>query len=648
MPNQSERMLQLIEQLNDWTKAYDMGQPQVSDKEWDDAYFELAAIEKNLNVYMSNSPTQKVDYQVVNRLQKIKHNHPMLSLDKTKDWNEFTNYFSKIDNTKDIVGMLKLDGLTCSLRYIDGKLVSAETRGDGEIGEDILHNAVILRTIPKKINYKDELIVDGEIICTYDDFENFKGEYKNPRNFAAGSIRLLDSKECANRHLTFVVWNVIKGVQNNSFIESLDFVNDLGFEVTPYTSSLENDAQDYLKDMARTLGYPIDGLVARFDNIIFGESLGATGHHSRAAYAFKFYDEIATTEMEAIEWTMGRTGILTPVAVFTPVELEGTTVERASLHNVSIFKELKIHYVGQKVDIYKANQIIPQIIKAHPYEGEYASVSGMEIIDKCPICGAETEIRTSDTGVETLWCPNQSCEGKLINILDHMFGKKGLDIKGLSKATFEKLIDWGYIASPRDVFTLKDHRNDWVKKAGFGVKSVDNILNAIEEKRNTTLEKVICAAGIPLIGERVSEVLAKRFKTWETFREKVDDYYDFALIEGFGWEMSKAITNHNYEEIDYIVNNFLSIEEVIEQSELTNNSLTGKTIVITGKLVNFKSRNDLKKKIEAAGGKVTGSISKNTDILINNDSTSTTAKNKAAISNGVPIMTEAEFLDTYF
>lgn len=649
MINKSEKMLQLIEQLNNWTLAYDEGHPEVSDKEWDDAYFELAALERSLDVYLPNSPTQKIDYQVVNKLQKVEHNHPMLSLDKTKDWGEFKNYFSNIDNTKKVVGMLKLDGLTCSLRYLNGKLVSAETRGNGEVGEDILHNVITLRSVPKMIDYKEELVVDGEILCSYFDFEEFKDEYKNPRNFAAGSIRLLDSKECAKRNLTFVVWNVIKGVQQNSFIESLEFVQSLGFEITPYTFTLENDAQDYLVDMSKALGYPIDGLVGRFDNITFGESLGATGHHSRAAFAFKFYDEEVATELLDIIYEPSRNGQLTPVAIFTPIEIDGTECSRASLHNISVMHELSDGFQrqGDIVHIFKANSIIPQISR-WIHVGEYDRDKHIFLPEECPICKSKTEIRISDTGVKTLWCTNSECEGKLINKLEHMFGKKGLDIKGLSKATFEKLIDWEMITSPRDVFTLKDYRTDWVKKPGFGVKSVDNILNAIVDKSNTNLENVICAAGIPLIGERVSAVLSKRFKTWSTFREAIDNNFDFSTLEGFGYEMSSAILNHNYEEIDYIVNNFLTIKEATTKIETTESNLTGKTIVITGKLVNFKSRDALKKKIEAAGGKVTGSISKKTDILINNDPASTTAKNKAAINNGVPIMTEDEFIKIYF
>lgn len=360
-----------IDKLNKATIAYDEGHPIMTDKEWDDLYFKVVAWEKGYEYSSQDSPTRKIQYQVVNELKKVNHNHPMLSLAKTKDWNEFLNYFT---SGKDVIGMLKLDGLTCSLRYVDGKLVSAETRGNGEVGEDILHNALVIPSIPKRINYTDELILDGEIICTYKNFEHFSDEYANPRNFASGSIRLLDSKECVKRNLTFVVWNIIKGFDDeNSFMRRLEKVSNLGFLDVPWTSSFDWDAKEFLIDQAKELGYPIDGLVGRYDDIKYGESLGATGHHARAAYAFKFYDEEYETELLDIEWSMGRTGQITPIAIFKTLDIDGSNISKASLSNLSVMKETlgEKPFIGQTIYVSKRNMIIPKIEKAKDEYGEW-------------------------------------------------------------------------------------------------------------------------------------------------------------------------------------------------------------------------------------------------------------------------------------
>ena len=333
-----ENIQHLVEDLNYHTKLYNEGKPIISDAKWDEMYFNLQNLERASGIYLENSPTQKIEYRAISALQKVKHNHSMLSLDKTKDWNEFLNYFVSIDVSKSVVGMLKLDGLTCSLRYVDGKLVSAETRGNGIEGEDILHNALVIHNIPKKINFKEELIIDGEIICTYQNFDKFKDEYANPRNFAAGSIRLLDSAECERRGLSFIAWNIVKAPWD-SLMDGFFELYKLGFSVTPWTSSFDWDAREFLIDQAKEYGYPIDGLVGRFNSRSFGDSLGATGHHSRAAYAFKFYDEEYETKLLDIEWTMGRTGALTPVAIFEPVDTGDSIIERANVHNISVLHE---------------------------------------------------------------------------------------------------------------------------------------------------------------------------------------------------------------------------------------------------------------------------------------------------------------------
>lgn len=638
-----ERISYLTDYLNQMTVKYDEGNPEISDKEWDNLYFELKALEEKTGIVMVNSPTQNIHYEVVSHLRKVDHNHKMLSLAKTKDWNEFLSYFKN----KDVVGMVKLDGLTCSLEYVDGNLVGAETRGNGLIGEDILHNAKVIPSIPKKISYRDHLVVDGEIICTDSDFANFSTDYANSRNFASGSIRLLDSKECEKRKLTFVVWNVIYGYEDkNSFIDKLNLVEQLGFKVVPWTSSFDWDAKEFLIDKAKELGYPIDGLVGRFDDISYGESLGETDHHSKAAFAFKFYDEVYPTLLKDIEWTMGRTGILTPVAVFDSVDIEGSTVERASLHNYSVMTQLLGKpYIGQQVEVFKANMIIPQIYsstKADP-SGERDWILPPSV---CPVCGHPVGIEESNTRIKNVVCENPNCEGKLINRLDHFCGKKGLDIKGLSKATLEKLIDWGWINNLSDIFELKQHRAEWVTKTGFGVKSVDNILNAIEAAKSPSLDSFISSLGIPFIGKTVSKELVKQIHNYEEFRDKAQSRFDFSNYDGFAGSKTSAIWNYDFSEADKIYQ-YLTVPVAEEKTSTNSTSLNGITVVITGKLTTYKNRAALQADIEAAGGKVAGSVSKNTNYLINNDSTSTSAKNLSAQKLGVQILTEQEFVKKF-
>ena len=630
----------LIEELNKATKAYDMGTPIMSDKEWDDKYFKLQELELSSGIIYPNSPTQTINYEVVNQLNKREHNHPMLSLDKTKDWSEFIKYFEN----HDVVGMLKMDGLTCSLKYLNGKLVQAETRGNGRVGEDILHNAKVVQNIPLAISYTEEIIIDGEIICTFSDFEPFKNEYANPRNFAAGSIRLLDSNESKNRHLKFVAWNLIKGGSNN-FINNLTLMDNLGFTVVPWTSSFDWDAKDFLIDRAKEEGYPIDGLVGRFNDIEYGESLGSTDHHSRAAYAFKFDDETAETVLENIEWSIGRTGILTPVAIFKPIELEGSTVERASLHNITVMKELlgDTPHIGQSLTIMKSNMIIPQVKKADKTLHCTIQDLLLDIPEKCPVCGGRTKLETQNESTFLL-CDNLNCEGKLINRLDNFCGKKGLDIKGISKATLEKLVDWNWVQDLESIFTLKDFRELWIKKPGFGEKSVDKILTAIENSRNCDLHQFICSLGIPLVGIVAAKELQDHFGSWNNFIDAVEDKYSFYNLPNFGPELHNSIINFNYKEAKYIAENYLKFnaKEVYENNE--EQKLSNKIFVITGKLIDFKNREELKQLIEQHGGKVTGSVSKNTNYLINNDKNSTSAKNKTALNLGIEIITEKDFL----
>ena len=657
----------IIKKLNKATEAYDKGEPIMSDYEWDELYFELKEWEDQTGIIFEDSPTQKIHFQKVSELKKVKHNHPMLSLDKTKDIEEIKSFLGD----HEWIAMAKMDGLTCSLRYLNGKLVSAETRGNGIEGEDITHNALVIPSIPRFIPFEEgeELIIDGEIICTYKNFEPFKNNYKNPRNFASGSIRLLNSEECKKRNLTFVAWDVI--IKNtfynieffnyynvNNFLSAkLHFLQNIGFTVVPFivkTASLKT-AIDNLKEFANHFSYPIDGIVFKYDNIAEYSAAGRTDHHFKGGLAYKFYDETYPTRLKYIQWTMGRTGILTPVAVFDPIDIDGSTVERASLHNVSIMKEVlgDCAYVGEPLQIYKANQIIPQIAEAGPkydygYVIAHGGVSANDAIERCPICGGDVAYITSNEGVINAYCDNPSCKGKLVNRMDHFCGKKGLDIKGLSKATLEKFIEWGWVESIEDLYYISEkYRSDFLLKPGFGIKSVTKILNAIEDSKHTTLDAFISAIGIPLIGKAVAKDLANYFETYEDFREAIKDKdYHFYELDNFGIEMDNSLKNFDYAEADRL-SKILNIEASVVNNNQINNNLIGKTIVITGKLTKFKNRAELKSVIEAHGGKVSDSISGKTDILINNDINSTSTKNKSAKTRGIPIITETDFIQQY-
>ena len=639
-----EKMRSLINLLNDWTEAYDNGHPIVSDKEWDDKYFELEKLEKEANFSFPDSPTQKINFTIVNKLEKVTHNHKMLSLEKTKNIDDISKFFGN----KDYIAMCKMDGLTCSLTYENGKLVSAETRGNGSVGENILHNAMIIPSIPKRIKHNGTLVVDGEIICTAENFKQFEDEYENPRNFAAGSIRLFNSKECYERNLTFVAWDIIDGYENISTLsDKLIFLEKLGFESVPYAMGTINFCINILKEEAKKYGYPIDGIVFKFNDIKYGESLGATDHHFKNAIAFKFYDERFKTYLKDIEWSIGRTGVLTPIAVYEPVNDGISTFERASLHNVSVIECLfngTTPYKGQPIWVGKSNQIIPQVFEVEEIpiaeEAEFLFTPRF-----CPICGEPASIEENE-GVKILICDNPNCEGKMINKLNHFCGKNGLDIKGLSKATLEKLIEWEWIENIIDIFNLKNHRTEWIQKTGFGQKSVDNILNAIEEAKTTTLEAFISSLGIPLIGKVVAADLTKHFKDYHEFREAINNKFDFSEFEGFAESKTEALWNYDYTEADKIYNllNFCLKEEKEESLEKTCANLK---IVITGKLIKFKNRNELKALIETKGGKVVDSVSKNTSYLINNDLTSTSGKNKDAQRLNIPIISEEEFFEKF-
>ena len=642
-----DRMQELIDKLNYYTKLYDEGHPAISDKEWDDIYFQLQKWENFEGVYLENSPTQKVNYQVVNKLNKVQHNHPMLSLDKTKSIDAIKSFLGN----KNFICMAKMDGLTCSLKYLNGKLVSAETRGNGIEGEDILHNALQVRNIPKRIDYPGELIIDGEIICTYNDFKPFENEYKNPRNFASGSIRLLDSKESANRHLSFIAWDCIKGLEHDNFLSNkLLTLDKIGFTIVPFEVNLpEYKPIEQIMEIVKKSCYnlPIDGLVFKYDNCDEYIAAGKTDHHFKGGLAYKFYDEEYETTLKNIEWSMGRTGVLTPVAIFEPIEIDGTEVSRANLFNLSVARETlhgtqyTLGWEGQKINVFKANQIIPQLSWSE--EDDEKTKAYFSYPASCPICGYSTKIK-KENDVEVLFCDNEQCEGKLLNRVEHFFSKKGLNAKGLSKVTIEKLIDWGWINGIKDVFILNAYAENWKKKAGFGEKSVNNIITSIRKSSNTDLESVISAAGIPLIGRTVARQIASIFNTYEDFREAIGDF-DFSEIDGFGYEMNKSLKNYNYDELDYIVENFLTINNKIEERK--EQKLEGLTFCVTGKIKQWKNRDELSSFITLLGGKVVGSVSANMDYLINNDINSTSSKNLRAKELGKQIIDEQTFMDMF-
>ena len=640
---------QTLEKMSEWQRAYDEGHPVMSDREWDDHYWSLINLEKRLGYADPNSPTQRIEYKVVNKLPKVEHNHPMLSLDKTKDLDEIISFITE----RDWICMAKMDGLTCSLTYRGGRLVRAETRGNGMVGEDITHNAYVLPSIPKVIPIREEVVIDGEVICTYENFKNFETDYSNPRNFAAGSIRLLDSNECKKRGLTFVAWDWIDGWQADEYVathtylhEKLFLLGELGFTVVPWAregmeyGSNFYDRMEIVKGYAKKMGYPIDGLVFKYNDCKEYEAAGRTEHHFRGGLAYKFYDELYETTLEDIEWSMGRTGVLTPVAIFKEIEIEGAKISRASLHNVSVMNELlQQPFYGQKLWIYRANQIIPQIQEAESSPYTFSTMR----ISKCPICGAQLELNNNDN-VLTLYCPNESCEGKLLNRLDHFCGKKGLDIKGISKATLEKLMDWEWIYSPADIFNLHLWKKEWAAKPGFGVKSVEKILTAIEEARNVELYQFISSLGIPLIGISVAKELAKIFPTYVDFRQAIENNYDFSQLPNFGYEKTQALLNFNYVTGDLISDELNITNDFAKQQNEVQDKLKGLIFVVTGKLQTFKNRTELKELVEKNGGKLTDSVSSKTSYLINNDINSNTGKNKTAKSLGVSIITEQQFI----
>lgn len=635
MINKIERIKELTSLLNKAADAYyNTGTTIMEDREYDSLLEKLRSLEQETGFVMMASPTHKVGYEVKSELRKVTHNHPMLSLAKTKNWNEFIEYFGN----KDVIGMEKMDGLTCSLRYINGELVSAETRGNGEVGEDILHNIKTVKTVPQKILYKDELIIDGEIICTYQDFEPFSTEYKNPRNFASGSIRLLDSNECAKRPLTFVVWNIVKGFDDeNSFLRKLVLVDGLGFTVVPWTSSFDWDAKEFLVNKAKKLGYPIDGLVGRFGDIKYGESLGSTSHHSNAAYAFKFGDETYETVLRDVEWNTTRTGIIAPVAVFDEVNLDGALTTRATLHNLSIIEQLELG-IGDTITVYRSNMVIPKI------DDNLTRSNTLKIPTVCPCCGQPTEIKYTDNS-KVLMCTNPDCAAKKIAQFTHFVSRKAMNIQGLSEKTLELLISHGFLHNYKDIYHLKDHRDKLILLDGLGEKSVDKLLNSIKKSRVITLDRFITALGIPNIGYSAAKAISQQFNgDHYNFVQALSNGYDFSQIDDFGEITNKSL--HDWWDSKDPMIELLPVEMnfIVENDVSSGSSLDGKSFCITGSLTHYANRDALVKAIEDNGGKYVSGVSKKTDFLINNDTASTSGKNKRAVELNISIISEEDFL----
>lgn len=635
------RVEYLVTELNRLTELYDKGTPEVSDKEWDNMYFELVNFEHEYGYVLPNSPTQKVNYTVVNELTKVQHNHPMLSLDKTKDIDEIKSFVGN----KDWIAMLKMDGLTCSLLYENGRLVRAETRGDGEIGEDITHNAMVIPSIPKRIPYTDRLVVDGEIICKLDDFKEFDGEYKNSRNFASGSIRLLDSNECAKRKLTFVAWDVITGYENDeeaTLGKKLNQLYDYNFEVVPYF--LDSDFEELeaiiwsLKNIAELERYPIDGLVFKWDNCAEYKSAGRTDHHFCGGFAYKFYDELYETKLLDIEWTMGKTNTLTPTAIFETVNIDGTDVSKASLHNISIIKKLGLTN-NCTVRVYKANQIIPQIDSCFQ-DGDSPIIPPKY----CTVCGGETEVVTENAS-EVLMCTNPNCSGKLLGRLKFFVSKPAMNIDGLSEAILEVLINKGWVKNFMDIYRLYRHCLEWSVMDGFGDRSVNKILEAIQKSKDVKLENFICALSIDGVGKSASKTIADAFDgDFNVFYNAFKTNYNWCELEGVGGKTSAEIAKYLTENEEEIVDLASEMRFVIPKKvEVVENPFSGKTLCVTGKLNHF-SRDGINAKISELGAKAASSVSKNTDYLITNEA-SGSSKYKKAVELNVPIITEQEFLN---
>lgn len=633
-------------------RYYNSGNPIMSDEQFDMRLEDLRQFEEETGFILANSPTQNVGAKVLTELPEVKHNHSMLSLEKC----HATDELIKFANSKELVASIKLDGLTVSLLYKNGVLVRGETRGNGHVGSDVTEHIKKFLNVPLKINKTGTYIVDGEAIIKDEDFAeiNKDNEFKNSRNLASGTLSVLDTSLVAKRKLRFIAWDVIEGGNNETLFDNLKEAEELGFDVVPYWyMSVPNPKKlqsniDYVFEYAEEDGYPCDGVVFKFNNIEYGKSLGQTSHHFKNGIAYKRKDDVYETELLDIEWTMGKTGVLTPTAVFKPVEIDGTMVERASVHNVSILTKLDLH-IGDKIEVYKANMIIPQIKRNVSEDRRVALKQDTDYIiipSTCPVCSSNTEIK-QDNDTKVLVCTNDNCKGKLLGKLTHFVSKNAMNIDGLSEQTLEKFINLGWIESFAEIYELKDRFGyDITMLDGFGKKSVDKLFDAIEMSKHTTLDRFIYSLSIPLIGRSASKTIAKYFDyDYDKFIEAWSTHFNWLKLDDFGKGMYVSMA-------EYVVDNYDMVHELASyltfekpQTSSNSNSLSGKIFVITGSLEHFTNRDEAKGKIESLGGKVSGSVSTKTSYLVNNDFTSTSGKNKKAKELNVPIISEKELIE---
>lgn len=658
-----------VKLLNKASDAYyNKNSPIMSDYEFDCKFDELKEWERITGIVLANSPTQNVGCNVVSKLEEITHSHPMLSLDKTKS----TDDLVKFSNGRDCVLSLKMDGLTVLNTYEYNSLKQSETRGNGEIGEVITHNARVFENFPTQIHIDTPFEVEGEAIVTVRDFkaindplvEKAKREaeelgltgkeytdyirnnsFANPRSYASGSVRQLDSKIARDRHIHFVAWKIPFGV--STYTEGFGIAEKLGFEVVPYVtynSSSDDIGEkiERLKAIAEEKSYPIDGLVISYNDVEYGKSLGITGHHPRHSLAFKFYDEETITTLRHVEWTMGKTGILTPTAIFDSVEIDGTIVSRASVHNVSILKKLQLG-IGDEIAVIKSNQIIPQIRE------NLTKSNTCKILNKCPICGKPTRI-VKENDSEVLMCENPNCKGKLLGKLVHAASRNALDIENLSESTIEKFINLGWLNSIKDIYHLADHKNEMKVLEGFGKRSIEKLLGYIEKSRKTSLERFLYSLSIPLLGRSTSKMISEAVDhDFDTFIDEMTikgaEY--FRYLPGVGDTLISSLNaywKNYYSDILQLANEFIFETPKLVLDEIPN-TLQGKTFVITGSVNHYKNRDELKADIVTHGGTVVGSVSSKTSYLINNDINSTSSKNQKAKSLNVPIISEDQFLE---
>lgn len=659
--NKLSKIKTLIKSIDKYNEMYyNEGTSKITDYEYDKLFAELLELEKETGIIFSNSPTQKVGYKVSNKLNKIKHTHKMLSLGKCRNTSEVLDFLK----SKQAIAMVKMDGLTISAEYEDGKLIRLETRGDGEIGNDVLFHAASIENLPKQIKHPGSYIIDGEVVITYSDFEEINNElskenrYRNPRNLAAGSLNLLDPKESAKRHLQFIAWDVIKGGKSNNFIVNLHEAEKYGFTIVLHDvlePTVTNDellfSFNNLKEKAKNMGYPSDGIVIKFNDILYGKSLGYTGHHFNNAIAYKFEDELYETKIKDVEWSIGKTGTLCPVAVFEPIDIDGTIVERASMHNLNIYNELCV-LPGDTVLIYKANQIIPQIDKNLSLEEREAKgiITYLSHPSTCPICGHTTKIEKTNEA-QILVCSNSSCKGKLLGKLNNFVSKQGMDINGLSDATLKKFIEKGWIDKISDIYELHTHKKEIQSLNGFGARSTENLLKAIENSKEVEMDKFLCALGIKGIGKAQARVIAKKFDyDWFKFEEAIANNYNFSNLDGIGEVLNQNIYSWYADNFiqDGINNLSYSMKFIYTKSRVNSDSkLQGKVFVITGAVHSFSNRNELKDRLESLGATVSSSISSKTSFLINNDVNSSSSKNKKAKELGIPILSEEELIKSF-